>query len=124
VQADRSGTGGDMSELRPSSLRLDTVTGSDRTIVIVRGDIDASTAPQLSALVDSLGEDVTVIELDLTEVGFLDSTGIGVMAGALRRLEPVGGRLELRAVPPSIVRLLTITDLLRFVTVLSERDES
>jgi hypothetical protein len=39
---------------------------------------------------------VTVIELDLTEVGFVDSTGIGVMAGALRRLEPVGGRLELR----------------------------
>ena len=112
-----------MAEIRPSTLRLDTVTRSDRTVVIVRGDIDAATAPQLSGLVESLPADTDVIELDLSEVGFLDSTGIGVMAGALRRLELVDGRLELRAVPQRILRLLTITDLLRFVTVLSERDD-
>lgn len=112
-----------MADIRPSSLRLDTVTAEDRTIVIVRGDIDAATAPQLGGLVDVLPQDVTVIELDLTEVGFLDSTGIGVMAGALRRLEQVDGRLELRGVPQRILRLLTITDLLRFVTILSERDD-
>ena len=111
-----------MADIRPSSLRLDTVTADDRTIVIVRGDIDAATAPQLAALMDSLPEDATVIELDLTEVGFLDSTGLGVMAGALRRLEPIGGRLELRAVPQRILRLLDITDLTRFVTILSERE--
>ena len=112
-----------MAEIRPSSLRLDTVSSAERTVVIVRGDIDAATAPQLAAMVDNLVEDVAVIQLDLAEVGFLDSTGIGVMAGALRRLEPVGGRLELSAVPPRINRLLAITDLLRFVTVVSERND-
>ncbi len=111
-----------MADLRPSSLRLDTVSGAGKSVVIVRGDIDAATAPQLEALVDGLLDDVTVIELDLTEVGFLDSTGIGVMAAALRRLEPVDGRLELSSVPAQIIRLLSITDLLRFVTVLSEQE--
>ncbi|MEL7158412.1 MAG: STAS domain-containing protein [Actinomycetota bacterium] len=104
-----------------SSLRLDTVTEDDRVVVIVRGDIDASTAPQLLAVVEAATEDVAVIELDLGEVGFLDSTGLSVMAATLQRLELVDGTLRLRAVPPSVMRLLRITDLLRFVEVLSER---
>lgn len=110
-----------MHEPPNSTLRLDTVTGRDRTVVIVRGDIDAATAPQLMAVVESLEEDVRVIELDLAEVGFLDSSGIGVIAAVLRRLEKVGGTLELRHVPASIDWLLYITDLQRFVVVLSRR---
>lgn len=73
-------------------------------------------------VVDGLRQGCSVIELDMTEVDFLDSTGLGVIATLLRRLEPVHGTLELRAVPPSVMRLLTITDLLRFVVVVSERD--
>lgn len=104
-----------------ASLRIDTVSGDDRTVVIVRGDVDATTAPQLRAVIDALGEDVRVIELDVGEVGFLDSSGLGVVAAALRRLEPVRGRLELSAVPDHVHRLLEITDLLRHVVVRSRR---
>ncbi len=46
-----------MADLRPSSLRLDTVSGAGKSVVIVRGDIDAATAPQLEALVDGLLDD-------------------------------------------------------------------
>lgn len=109
-----------MSELHPSSLRLDTVTNEDRTVVIVRGDVDAATAPQLQALVDNLAEDATIIELDLSEIGFFDSTGLGVVASALRRLEPINGRLELRSVPHHIRHLLTVTNLLPHVTIIAE----
>ena len=111
-----------MGESPASSLRLDTVTNDDGVVVIVRGDIDAATAPQLQAVVDSIGEDTSDIELDLSEIGFLDSTGIGVMAAALRRLEQVDGTLSLRSVPQSVMRLLRITDLLPHVRVLSERE--
>lgn len=110
-----------MPEPTPSSLRLDTVTNEETSVVIVRGDIDAYTAPQLRAVIDAIGEDVRTIELDLAEVGFVDSTGIGVIAAALRRLRPLGGRLQLSAVPAPVHRLLEITDVLRFVTVVSRR---
>ena len=111
-----------MSDAAPSSLRLDTVTQQDRAIVIVRGDVDSSSAPQLAAVLDGIAEDMRVIELDLGELRFLDSTGIGVIATCLSRLDAIDGRLDLSNVPPSVIRLLRITDLLRFVQVLSELD--
>lgn len=105
-----------------SVLRLDTVTNRDRTVILVRGDVDAVTAPQLGAVVETVLTDAHVVELDLSELGFLDSTGLSVIASILQKLTPVDGRLELRSVPPMVVRLLEITDMARFVTILSERD--
>ena len=110
-----------MADPAPSTLRLDTVTGDERVVIIVRGDVDAATAPQLMAVVETTGEDTTVIEFDLSEVGFVDSTGIGVIAAAIRRLEKVDGTLHLSSVPPSVMRLLHITDLLRFLEIDSEQ---
>ena len=104
-----------------STLRLDTVTNTTETVIIVRGDVDAGTAPQLEAVVDSLAEDTAVVELDLSELRFLDSTGLGVVAATVRRLETVRGELRLSHVPPMVHRLLEITDLLRFVTITSTR---
>lgn len=105
-----------------SSLRLDTVTNSDRVVVIVRGDIDSVTAPQLHAVIDAVGEDTSIVELDFTELGFLDSTGVGVIAAALRRLELVNGKLVLSSVSASVKRLLFITNLLPYVEIRSERN--
>jgi anti-anti-sigma factor len=100
-----------------SSLRVDTLTDGDRTVVVVRGDVDARTAPQVAAVVDALTEDVRVIEFDFDELGFLDSTGLGMIAAAIRRVEPLDGKVVLTSVPPIVVRLLEITDLARFVAI-------
>lgn len=105
-----------------SSLRLDTVTNDDHVVIIVRGDVDAHSAPQLQAVVESLAEDVTVIELDLAELDFFDSTGVGVFAAILRRLAAVDGELRLREVPDLVHQILELTNLLRYVTVLSRRN--
>lgn len=105
-----------------SSLRIECTGSGERVTVGIEGDVDAATAPQLAAVINALGEDVRIIELDLAELGFLDSTGLSVMAMALRRLELVNGSLELREAPKMVRELLKITDLLRFVTITSERD--
>lgn len=105
-----------------SSLRLDTVTNDGHVVIIVRGDLDAHSAPQLQAVVETLAEDVTAIELDLAELEFFDSTGVGVIAAILRRLSAVDGELRLRDVPDLVYRILRLTNLLRYVTVLSRRD--
>ena len=108
-----------MAERAGSTLQLETTGDGTETVVAVIGDVDAATAPQLLAVVESLSEDVKVIELDLTELGFLDSTGIGVVAAALRRLSAVDGTLRLRNVPPATLQLLRITDLLPLVEVVT-----
>jgi anti-anti-sigma factor len=97
------------------------VTNEPGAVVIVRGDVDAATAPQLEAVIDELlDETVREIELDMTELTFLDSSGVSVIAGALRRLAGIDGSLSMRGVSPLVRELLHITDLLRFVEIIGD----
>jgi anti-anti-sigma factor len=64
-------------------------------VLLVSGEIDLSTAPQLGpALEDAVGSGAALI-VDLTRVGFLDSAGVRVLAVADARATAQGGRLLL-----------------------------
>ena len=47
--------------------------------------------------------------LDVSAVTFMDSTGLAIIAGTLKRITPSGGRLCVRGASPMICRLLEIT---------------
>ncbi len=104
-----------------SSIRLDTVSNPPKAVLLVRGEVDASTGPDFAAAVESLPKTITVVELDLTEVTFIDSTALGVIASLVHTMETRGGRVSVRNPSVMVLRLLTITDLLRFVTVVDDR---
>jgi anti-sigma B factor antagonist len=79
-------------------------------IVHVIGEVDMATAPELRrALVAASAGRPPAIVVDLTAVGFLDSSGIGVLAGAYRQLQAHGGQLHVATSSPLIVRLFEIT---------------
>jgi anti-sigma B factor antagonist len=73
-------------------LDLEPISAGDCTVVRVTGDIDLSTAPGLRAALNRPGADHVVV--DLRGVTFLDSTGLGVLVGALKRLRRQGGSLK------------------------------
>lgn len=84
----------------------------DWTVVAVAGEVDVATAPRLrkeTLAVLSEGHDRVV--LDLEAVDFLDSTGLGVLIGVLRRVNAVGGQLRLVCSTPRILDLFTLTGL-------------
>ena len=87
----------------------------DRRDVIevrVRGDVDLATSPRLrSAFVDLHQRGCHHLEVDLGGVEFLDSTGIGVLIGALRRARQAGGELHLLALSPELDRLFALLGL-------------
>ena len=64
-------------------------------IVIVGGEVDLLTAPQLDAALAELPADLRVL-LDVGYVTFFGSTGIGVVLGHAQRLRRGGGSLEIR----------------------------
>ena len=97
-----------------SHLRLDTVTDAreGKMVVIVRGEIDAHTVPQLRAVALAAVDDgMSDIELDVSELRFMDSTGIGLLVTLIRRIGPLKGTLTLRGASPQVRRLLDMTDL-------------
>jgi anti-anti-sigma factor len=89
------------------------------TVIQPRGDLDVSAAPRMRAgLEEALAAsgDPPLVVLDLTEVPFCDSVGLGVLVTALNNVSYAGGRLILVVAPGMISHLLTITNLDRHFT--------
>jgi anti-sigma B factor antagonist len=86
-------------------------------VVTVRGEIDVATSPRLRTELSALlGRGATEITLDFSGVTFVDSSGLGVLVGALKRLRDGGGTDDARAlrivgVQPAVRKVFEITGL-------------
>ena len=91
-------------------LSLTTRVEGDRTVVEVGGEIDVYTAPRLRdtivALVDA-GQNHLV--LDLEQVEFMDSTGLGVLVGGLKHVRGQEGSLALVCTQERLLKIFRIT---------------
>ena len=77
-------------------LSLSTRTEGDRTVVTVGGEIDVYTAPKLrEQLIDLVSSGNYHLVVDMENVDFLDSTGLGVLVGGLKRVRAHDGSLRL-----------------------------
>jgi anti-sigma B factor antagonist len=92
---------------------VETHTHRGWTIVSVGGELDLYTAPQLrEAVARVLNGDGPRIAIDLTDVGFIDSSGLGVIVSSLTKARDQGGDLALVAPPASsLTKLLTLIGL-------------
>lgn len=93
-------------------LGLATTEQNGFAVLAVQGEVDVYTAPQLReqliSLVDS-GQRNLVVNLEGVE--FLDSTGLGVLVGGLKRVRSAGGDLSLICTQRRILKVLEITGL-------------
>ncbi|MDQ3756229.1 MAG: anti-sigma factor antagonist [Actinomycetota bacterium] len=104
----------------PLDFRVAVSREGPHVVVEVSGEVDVYTAPQLrQVLMDVIdGRGVDVLDVDLAHLGFIDSTGLGVIVGALRRIRADGGDLRLLNPRPGVEKALQITglaDILRVV---------
>lgn len=102
-------------------LTVDVSTLGHRVELAVFGEIDLATVGLLSsALADAIQAGATALRVDLDGVSYLDSTGLGALVAAHKRLASSGGRLEVHCTHPRLLRLFTLTGL---TNVLSIDDE-
>lgn len=88
-------------------IDISTSDASGWLLVQPSGDIDIATADALNG---SLAEDRNII-LDLTEVGFMDSTGLRTLVAVHNRLTKVGHRLRIVVPSGPVERVIAITGL-------------
>ncbi|HEX4759469.1 MAG TPA: STAS domain-containing protein [Thermoleophilaceae bacterium] len=98
----------------------------ERTHVVAPcGEVDALTAPQLGRRLLGLAEDgKTRVVVDLSNVTFLDSTGIGVLVNALRHLRMRKGALVLVCPTERILRPFQITGLVGHLRIFGSREQA
>ena len=102
-----------------NEFRLD-IAGpiGDCAVLRVSGEVDAYTAPMLREQIRELtAKGVVHLVADLSQVGFLDSTGLGTLVGGLKRLREAGGSLALVITAPRILRLFQITGLTKVLAI-------
>lgn len=81
-----------------------------QVVLAVRGDVDLLTAPELGAIVDStIDRGHRPLTLDLSACGFMDASGLRVIAAAVGRLGSTGDMLTVRSPSALTVRILDIT---------------
>jgi anti-sigma B factor antagonist len=95
----------------PSLVLTDQVLDNGIHVIAVSGEIHVTTAPEFSARLNDAIEDAGGVVLDMTEVAFIDSTGLSVLLNGLRRVTRANGRLALVVSNPTVLRLFEVTKL-------------
>lgn len=95
----------------------------DRLVVAVSGELDLFTAPDLKQrLMDAIEDGARGVVVDLDEATSIDSTTLGVLIAASKRLRLHGGELAVVCSDPEITRTFQITGLDEVFPVLEDRD--
>ena len=100
--------------------------GEDLAILVVGGEVDFEVSPQLKArLMKTIKAGRRRLVLDLSDVTFIDSTAIGVIAGAVEKLDEAGGgSLAIVCTHDKVMQIFEITGLDSVITVHPSREEA
>jgi anti-sigma B factor antagonist len=97
----------------------------DHAILEIGGEIDVYTAPKLrEKLIELVSEGSYDLIVDLEKVDFLDSTGLGVLVGGLKRVRNHDGSLKLVCTQEKILKIFRITGLTKVFPIYASVDDA
>ena len=109
-------------------MELDISTadlGDGVATVAVAGEVDLYTAPALKqAIGDAIDQGARNVLVDLSRTTFIDSTTLGVLMGAVKRLRPAGGELAIACSDPNVRKIFAITLLDRIFAIFDSPDDA
>src|SRR3954467_7084798 len=117
------GPGGPNPRGENVDLTLATNVVDGATIIAVGGEIDVYTAPKLRDKITELVADgVYDIIVDMEAVEFLDSTGLGVLVGGLKKVRAHDGSLQLICTQDRLLKIFRITGLAKVFVIHDSAD--
>ena len=106
-------------------LKLGHYSKDGIEVVTVEGEIDIYTAPRLrELLIDLISKNSYQLVVNLEKVGFPGSTGLGVLAGGLKRVRPHDGSLDLVCTQERILKIFKITGLTKVFGIYQTVDQA
>jgi len=108
------------------NIRVETHSPTEDTAVVaLAGEIDVYTSPKVKQeIVDLLTGGKTKLVVDLSSVEYLDSTGLGVLIGGLKRSREREGDLKLICDNMRILRIFEITGLTKIFDIYKSEAEA
>jgi anti-sigma B factor antagonist len=116
---------GEKEHEAPMDLGIDVTENNGWAVIAVTGEVDVATVPRLREQLHSLvAQGSHHIVVDLDAVDFLDSTGLGVLVGALKRVRTHDGELALVCTQPRIRKVFEVTGLTKVFSLFDSVDEA
>jgi anti-sigma B factor antagonist len=108
------------------NVQAGAASDGDLAVLAMGGELDYEVSPQLRARLDrAIAAGTRRLVLDLSDVTFIDSTAIGVLAGAIARLDQAGGgSLAVVCTHEKVLQIFEITGLNSVITLHRSRDEA
>lgn len=101
-----------------AEFSLEDRTEGDWAVLAVRGEVDLATAPEFhDRLIGLVSAGNLRIIVDLSQTEFLDSTGLGALVTALKRIRAHDGQLRLVVAHERILKVFEITSLDRVLEI-------
>ncbi len=103
-------------------LSVREVSG-DAYVVDLNGEIDVYTSPKVKdAISELIDQGHYNLVINLEKVRYIDSTGLGVLIGGLKRVREHGGTVSLVCTNPQIKKIFDITGLVKIFGIFDDED--
>ncbi len=98
-------------------MLLQTFTVNDFLVVRVSGELDLLTAETFRNLIEGelFQQKARNLVLNLEQVNFIDSSGLGVILGRYKRIREQGGVVAIVGAQPHVKRVLELSGILRII---------
>lgn len=107
----------------PLSISVDDLR-PDLVLITLTGAVDASSAAEVKATLEPFtARTGVIVVLDMADLAFIDSAGLGTLIGAQRRLRELKSELRLTRVPSHVEKILHITALDQALPIHSVEDD-
>ena len=103
---------------------LSHVRKQDVLLVRLTGELDQCSASGIRRDLDALLTDPRIrhLVIDLNDMPFMDSSGLGVILGRYRALQARGGSVSLMHLSPQVKRVYDLSGLARIIPVIGEEE--
>ncbi|MBS2034455.1 MAG: STAS domain-containing protein [Candidatus Eremiobacteraeota bacterium] len=107
-------------------IKVNTRVLNDKAQAVeVQGEIDVYTSPRVKETINELIEKGHYqLVINLEGVRYIDSTGLGVLIGALKKVREHSGRILLVCTNPQIKKIFNITGLVKIFEIFKDEDEA
>ncbi len=109
--------------MQPLAVERTSTEGVE--LVLVEGELDISTAPRLIGILNTaVQEALRSLVVDLSDVDFMDSTGLALLINAHRRLARRSKGFAVVCPPGPLRRVFEVTDMVEILHVCPDRDSA
>ena len=106
-------------------MDIEVTDSADITVISPRGDLGMGTADEMKRTLTKLVDDGSrKLLVDLGEVGYVDSSGLGALVASLKHVRIAGGDLRLCALQEDVRAIFEMTRLNKAVTIHGTRLEA